>query len=134
MQGSLVNRLMEHSRYPKIEVGMGGTVCMYSDRHPVTVIAIRYAKDGETVREIDTRGDNVGPNKLTWPAQEYDITPAPSLEQDATPNWSTWRMDQRGRLRKTYVNPDTGKRCMLPRGQGDGLSLGSRDYYQDPSF
>jgi hypothetical protein len=133
MYGSVVNRIMESGRYPEITVGMGATITFWSDRSSATVIAVRYAKDGKTVREIDTRGDDVGPNKVTWPAQDYDITPAPSLEQDRTPNWQTWRMDQRGRLRKTMIN-DNGRRVMCAPNNGPGIILGSRDYYQDPSF
>jgi hypothetical protein len=145
--GSVVNRIMENSRYPEITIGMGATVCMYSDRNPYTVVAVRYAKDGKTIREIDIRGDHVGPNKRTWPAQEYDITPASTevceaFDREACEHdkdheshipVQTWRMDSRGRLRKTYISRDTGRRVMAPR-QSDGILLGSRDYYQDPSF
>lgn len=128
MHGSVVNRLMERSRYPEIVVGMGATVCMYSDRHPYTVVAIRYAKDGK-VYEIDLLGDHVSNNKRVWPDQEYDITPSTLV---GIAKVQTWRMDKSGRLRKTYIN-DNGRRVLEPKGS-DGLVLGSRDYYQDPSF
>jgi hypothetical protein len=118
---------------------------MYSDRNPYTVVAVRYAKDGKTVHEIDIRGDHVGPNKRVWPDQDYDITPAP-VDPDHScglvPNprecvacqpVQTWRMDKNGRLRRTYINRETGRRVLAPKGS-DGLSLGHREYYQDPSF
>lgn len=135
MYGSVVNRIMESSRYPEIVPGMGGTVCHYSDRSPLTVVAVRYAKDGKTVKEIDTIGDQTGPNKRTWPAQDYDITPGWKVgDEIPTEHVATWRMDGRGRLRRTYINPETGKRVMSGPKDGPGLSLGDRDYYQDPSF
>lgn len=132
--GSVVNRLMESSRYPEIVPGMGATVTHWSDRSSCTVVAVRYAKDGKTVKEIDTVGDEVGPNKVTWPGQEYDITPG-WVPGDALPDRvQTWRMDTKGRLRSTYISPETGKRVMSAPNNGPGIILGSRDYYQDPSF
>ena len=143
--GSVVNRILESGRYPEIAVGMGATVCMYSDRNPYTVVAVRYAKDGKTVHEIDLRGDRVSSNLDFWPAQRYEITPAstevcavPGADcrhenRDAHTPVQTWRMDKTGRLRKTYISPETGRRVMAPKGS-DGLLLGDRDYYRDPSF
>lgn len=133
MYGSVVNRLMESGKQPEITVGMGGTVCHWSDRSPVTVVAIRYAKDGKTVKEIDTVGDHVGPNKVTWPAQDYDITPGWTVGQEIPERVQTWRMDGKGRLRSTYIN-ENGRRVMSARNGGSGLSLGHRDEYRDPSF
>lgn len=133
MQGSLVNRLMESSRCPEITPGMGATVCHYSDRSPATVVAIRYAKDGKTVHEIDTVDDSTSRNKAVWPAQDYDIAPGWTVGQELPIQVTTWRMDGRGRLRRTYIG-DTGRRVMVGSKNGPGLALGDRDYYQDPSF
>jgi diadenosine tetraphosphatase ApaH/serine/threonine PP2A family protein phosphatase len=134
MYGSVVNRLMESSAYPTIEVGMGVTFCHWSDRSPGTVVAIRYAADGTTVREVDIAGDLHGPNLAVWPAQRYEITPTdPATVKRDGISVQTWRMDRHGRLRKTYIS-DSGRRVMAPRQGGPGLRLGSRDYYQDPSF
>ena len=155
MYGSFVNRIMESGRIvddTKIVVGLGATVCHYSDRGPVTVVAVLRGKDGR-VTEIYTQGDHVGPNKLVWPAQDYDITPVDpegteyawidgvlrrrlplASGWDPTPlRVQTWRVDRNGRLRSTYVN-ENGRRVMSPKNGGSGLALGSRDYYQDPSF
>jgi len=134
MYGSVVNRIMESSRYPEIVPGMGATFCYWSDRSPGTVVAVRYAKDGKTVKEVDLVGDQTGPNKVTWPAQDYDITPGWTEGQEIPAQVITYRMDNRGYLRKTYINPETGKRVMVGRNDGPGLVLGSRDYYRDPSF
>lgn len=143
LYGSVVNRLLENSRYPEITVGMGATVCMYSDRNPYTVVAVRKDAKGN-VTEIDLRGDHVSKNLEVWPAQSYHIVPA-TTEICKTPSGDcahpetgahtpvqTWRMDKSGRLRRTYIN-ENGRRVMAPKGS-DGLSLGSRDYYRDPSF
>lgn len=151
MHGSVVNRIMENSRYPEIVVGMGATVCMYSDRSPYTVVAVRKDAKGN-VTEIDIQGDRVSRNLAVWPDQRYEITPAdPEGTTYATidgklrrrlpfaSGWDptpvpvqTWRMDKSGRLRRTYIN-DNGRRVLAPKGS-DGLSLGGRDKYQDPSF
>lgn len=133
MYGSVVNRLMESSRYPEIKPGMGGTVCHWSDRSPVTVVAVRYAKDGTTVKEIDTVADEAGPNLVTWPAQKYEITPGWVEGQPIPERVQTWRMDGKGRLRSTYLN-EKGNRVMSARNGGPGLLLGSRDEYRDPHF
>lgn len=133
MYGSVVNRLMESSRYPEITPGMGGTVCHWSDRSPVTVVAVRYAKDGTTVKEIDTVADDPGRNLDTWPGQRYEITPGWAVGQEIPERVQTWRMDGKGRLRSTYVN-ENGRRVMSDRNSGPGLSLGHRDEYRDPSF
>lgn len=148
--GSVVNRIMESGRIAddtEIVVGLGATVCHWSDRSPVTVVAVRRGKDGK-VAEIDTRGDHVSRNKAVWPAQDYDITPASTYVCDdqyilddcghvpdspAHAPVQTWRVDRNGRIRSTYVN-ENGRRVMSPKNGGSGLSLGSRDYYQDPSF
>jgi hypothetical protein len=132
MTGSIVNRTMEASRYPEITVGMGVTFCYWSDRSPGTVVAVRYAADGTTVKEIDIRGDHVSRNLDVWPAQRYEITPAPEVPDTVTPV-QTWRMDRAGRLRKTYLN-ENGSRVFVSKTGGPGIVLGSRDYYQDPSF
>jgi hypothetical protein len=152
MYGSVVNRIMEGQRYPEITVGMGATLCIWSDRSPATVVAVRKDAKGN-VTEIDILGDHVSANKAVWPAQDYDITPsdpegteykqidgrlrrklpgASGWDHNTVPA-QTWRMDKTGRLRKTYIN-DNGRRVMQPKGQSDGLVLGSRDYYRDPSF
>lgn len=144
MSGSLINRILESSRQPEIVVGMGATICHYSDRSPATVVAVRYAKDG-TVNEIDIRGDHVGPNLAVWPEQRYEITPAevsPDHTCEMVPNPNecvacrpaqTWRVDGNGRFRPTFINPDTRRRVLAPKGSA-GISLGDRDSYQDPSF
>lgn len=38
--GSLNNRIMESSEQPEPAVGMGATICGYTDRHPATIIKV----------------------------------------------------------------------------------------------
>jgi hypothetical protein len=69
MYGSLVNRLMEASARPEPEVGMGATVCMWSDRHGVTITEVLRYKTGPKAGQVKgvktrackaTRTDNNG--------------------------------------------------------------------------
>ena len=129
--GSVVNRIMECGRYPEITVGMGVTFTYWSDRSPGTVVAIRE-RNGE-LYEIDTVGDLHGPNLAVWPAQRYEITPTDPANLPEGTRVQTWRMDRRGYLRKTMIN-DNGRRVLTSPGCSPGIVIGSRDYYQDPSF
>ena len=133
MYGSVVNRIMESGRPREITPGMGGTVCHWSDRSSVTVVEVRYAKDGKTVTEFTTVGDQVSRNLETWPAQRYEITPGWKVGDPIPERVQTWRIDKDGRIRGTRVN-ENGRRVLVGRREGPGLSLGGRDYYQDPSF
>lgn len=127
-QGSLTNRIMESGRYPTPVVGMGVTFTHWSDRTPGTIVAVRE-RNGK-LYEIDTVGDDPGRNLAVWPAQRYEITPTDPATVTADTPRSTWRMDRAGRLRRTRVN-ENGRRVLTDNG---GIVLGSRDYYQDPSF
>lgn len=152
MLGSVVNRILETRSPQTIEVGMGATVCHWSDRSPCSVVEVIRDKDGN-VKEIGTVGDHVGPNLVTWPAQKYEITPfhregqkyeridgvlrrmmpgASGWDHNPVPV-QIWRKDSKGRFRSTYVN-ESGRRVMAAASQSAGISLGDRDYYQDPSF
>ena len=146
LYGSVVNRIMECGRYPTPTVGMGVTFTHWSDRTPGTIVAIRE-RNGK-LYEIDTVGDDPGRNLAVWPDQRYEITPTvmpdtfcgnPATCQGERlcvhhgaeiPPVSTWRMDRAGRLRRTRIN-ENGRRVFTDNG---GIVLGSRDYYQDPSF
>jgi len=126
--GSVVNRIMESGRYPTPEIGMGVTFTYWSDRTPGTIVAVRE-RNGK-LHEIDTVGDLHGRNLAVWPDQRYEITPTDPANLPEGTRVQTWRMDRRGRLRKTMIN-ENGRRILTDNG---GIVLGSRDYYQDPSF
>jgi len=46
MYGNIMNRIMEASKQPPVEVGMGVTVCMWSDRKAHTIIKVIPFKSG----------------------------------------------------------------------------------------
>ena len=50
--GSIDNRMMENSKMPTPQVGMGATEMCYTDRHPYEVIAVKDDRH-ITVRELD---------------------------------------------------------------------------------
>ena len=115
MVGGLVNRLMETSNQPAPEVGMGGTVCYYSDRAAVTVVEV--SRSGKLIRvqkDTATRVDSNGMSEC----QDYQYSRNPD---GATSTFS---------LRKTG--------CWVAKGQparsGTKLYLGTRNSYHDFSF
>jgi hypothetical protein len=50
--GSINNRLLENSKMPEPQVGMGVTECLYSDRSPYEIIEVKDARH-ITVRALD---------------------------------------------------------------------------------
>lgn len=110
MQGNLINRLMEQSTSPKPAVGMGATICCWSDRLAGTVIAVSPSGKTVTVREdTATRLDGNGMSE----AQAYSFAPCPNGRV------FVFRLGKRG-----YRGPN----------KGNGLLLGTRQKYHDFSF
>lgn len=72
--GNLNNRFMENCRGAKPEVGMGVTQCLWSDRHPWEVIAVKDDRH-ITIRELDSkRIDHNGMSEC----QEYEYFSNPN--------------------------------------------------------
>lgn len=122
--GSVISRLMESSKQPVPEVGMGATVCGYSDRHAGTVTGVRPVAKGQAFevsvqQDTATRTDKNGMSE----SQEYAYTPDPKGRV------YRFRLDKSGRYRE--VGSD-GR--MAKKGDGYGLLLGHRDEYYDFSF
>lgn len=117
--GSLVNAIASGKGQPEPEVGQGATICMWSDRHPATVVAVLRFKTGPKtgqVRGVEVTGDSwkiVKGSEQDGSAQ-YTYTSNPDAPR------RTFLVDQHGR----YVE----------KGGGDRLSLGGRDRHYDPSF
>lgn len=106
--GNLMNRISEHVLSPTPEVGMAATVYMWSDRLPATVTAVKTSKSGKTIT----------------------IT----LTEDAVTSWKdsygvTFAADPDGR-----THTATKRANGAWRSAGNGVSLGSRAAYRDPSF
>lgn len=107
--GNLNNRLMEDSRQPVPEVGMGATLTGYTDRHAATVVKVTPST--VTVQQDKaTRTDSSGMSD----SQEWEYQP------DASGRAITFRRNKHGQ----YVN----RQC------GYGLLLGVRDEHFDYSF
>ena len=72
--GNLNNRVMERTRGQTPEVGMGVTECMWSDRHPYEIIAVKDDRH-ITIRRLDAkRTDHGGFSEC----QEYEYTSNPN--------------------------------------------------------
>jgi hypothetical protein len=102
--GNLMNRIGEHVLSPAPTVGMGATIFMWSDRHAATVIAV--SPSGKTV----------------W------------LTEDTVTSWEnsygkTFESNPNGR---TFVARLTKNGTW--KSAGNGVALGNRAAYRDPSF
>jgi hypothetical protein len=107
LYGSVINRIEEHVLSPKPEVGMGATIFLWSDRHAATVTKV--SPSGKT---IELTEDDVTKWEK-WPSG-YGI------EFTANPNGRKYE----ARLTKN----GTWKSA------GNGVALGRRAAYRDPSF
>lgn len=111
MYGSLQNRLMENARTPKLEIGMGVTECLWSDRHAWEIIAI---KDD---RHITIR--RMGYKCLDYFAGDYELFSDPN-----------------GRVINLFKTQKNGWRQRIGRnGLGDTrFAVGYASEYRDPTF
>lgn len=107
-----------------VQIGMGATICMHSDRHAGTVVSIDQKRGMFSVqRDKATRTDKNGCSE----SQDYDYTRDPNGALYLFKfNKKTNRVDE-------YVtNQSTGRfnkvKC------GCGLIIGDRDEYYDFSF
>jgi hypothetical protein len=112
------------------EVGMGVTVCHYSDRNAGTVVAVRTKRDG-SVKEIDIRKDKVTRVDSYGMSDAQDYTYEPGAEDAPV---TTWRLDSKGRFRQLYTDQWTGSVKMADARHGAKLALGIRDEFYDYTF
>jgi hypothetical protein len=105
--GSLTNHLMAGSKQVEPKVGMGATICCWSDRHAATIIKITECQI-HVQEDIATRTDSNGMSE----SQTYDYSP----NQDGAV--IVFRKTKRGWKSK----------C------GNGLLIGTRKHYYDYSF
>lgn len=120
MYGNIINRIMEASATPEPEVGMGATICMWSDRQAATITEVIRYKTGPKagqVKGVKTRAckairtDNNGMSDAQ--AYRYEEMPdAPEAE---------WTLRKDGRFMKRGRSHTT-------------LAIGFRDAYYDYSF
>jgi len=117
MTASLISNVML-SINPEPEVGMGATVCMYSDRHAVTIVEVKRNAKGKAIavavqRDTAIRIDGNGMSD----AQSYRYEPNP----EGRITWYTLRIDR-------WVFKGQ------PKKDGTSLSIGHRSEYFDYSF
>jgi len=104
--GNLINRILEDSVSPTlIEVGMGATIHLWSDRIPATVTKV--SPSGKTIEITEDR--------VTEWKDHYGMSFAPNPHGHVY----TVRLGKRG------------WRALRTR---EGVTLGARAAYRDPSF
>lgn len=105
------------------QIGMGATLCMYSDRHAGTVISFdRQKKIIVIQRDEAIRTDKYGMSDM----QEYEYKPNPNG------GMYTFKFGKDNRWHEYVTNQSTGR---LNKAKGGcGLILGERDEYYDFSF
>lgn len=112
--GSFINTISDPMRDATPEVGLGGTILMWSDRIPVTILVVdRGGKLLGVSEDNATRTDSNGMSEV----QTYEFTPG-----DGPVRWFTLRKDGR------YV--EAGQ----PMKGGTVLKVGHREKYHDFSF
>jgi len=126
--GSLINHL--YSRVAKgglmPEVGMGVTELHWTDRSAGTIVEV-FQIGGDVA--IATTGDDykIVSGSAYDGSAEYEYTSNPDGRR------AYWRQTKDG-WRKVYKG-DSGRWLFRDKkGQGEGLIVGTRDQYYDPSF
>jgi hypothetical protein len=123
--GSLINHVLTSSKSASPEVGMGATLCSWSDRSPATVTKVWTDKRGaqwaelqaDSYRRIDKNGFSE--------CQEYEYSPNPDAPI------ITIKLHTDGKWRPMWKNPDTGRYSV---DKSQGIVLGRRERYFDFSF
>lgn len=113
MTGNIISEIKARGNQPTPEVGMGCTVCAWSDRYACTITEI--SKSGRTIvcqRDKATRTDNLGMSD----SQDY------KYERDTNGMKFTMWLNKYGRWVEKGCRD--GYRCFL----------GDRDEYYDYSF
>lgn len=104
--GSVMNHLMTSSAQPEPVVGMGATICCWSDRHAATIVKVTQCQI-HVQEDIATRTDSNGMSDC----QTYSYAPNPDAPV------IVFRKTKRGW-----------------RSKSGGLLIGTRREYYDYSF
>jgi hypothetical protein len=117
------NVLIDGTRKVVPEIGMGATVCGYTDRHACTVIKFDQAKGIVHVQQdIATRSDSYGMSDM----QDYDYTPNPNGRE-----YCFKFFPKKNKWFEVEFNSETKR---FKKSGSMGLILGKRDEYYDFSF
>lgn len=112
---SLVNMVYAQTKNPTPTVGMGATICGWTDRHAATVFAV--SKSGKKVMVQEDKATRTDSNGMS-DCQSYDYEPNPKAQVQ------TFTLRKNGR----WVSEGSGMHS------GTVLSLGHRHSYHDFSF
>jgi hypothetical protein len=127
--GSQTNSLVNHIQsratigQPVPEVGMGATILAWTDRYPATIVEVQVIKGRTYVTVQEDRAKMISGDYYNPGEYEYTRNPEASFQ--------TWRTNDKGFWEGTYFNPKTKRWVKNP---GNGLRIGDRDKYHDPSF
>jgi len=128
--GSIVNHL--HSRgvigEPTPEVGMGATLLAWTDRYAATIHAVKELTSKLWSLEIEVSRDDakVVAGSCLDGSAEYEFTSRPGATR------TTYRKDRKtGFWHEVALNLETGK---YRKTGGNGIRIGAREEYRDPSF
>ena len=124
--GSLVNHIYSRSTkgQPEPTVGMGVTILHWSDRSTGTIVEVFKIKNDWA---IAVTGDDY---KIVSGSTQDGSAEYEYISRMDSPHRSYWRFTEKGwgQVRK---NEDTGRWLNI---KGNGLIIGKRDRYYDPSF
>ena len=120
--GSLMNHIMSNTVTSEIAVGTPATFLSWTDRHPGTVINV-FEKGAYTYLEV--RHDKVVYHEDR--SGNFDIVDG----EDQFFSTFRFKTDNTSGFEKVSKNPETGRYNKLNVG---GLTVGTREYYYDPSF
>jgi len=126
--GSITNDIISRSviGQPEPEIGMGVTMCGWSDRDAGTIVDILRDKGSVVVKVVEDDAKRVDKNGMSE-CQDYVFTPNPDGRV------FYFKRAPSGKWGEMVENPVTGRLNKL-RGGGKGLSIGRRGKYHDFSF
>ena len=127
---SVINHLQSRGVIgePKPVVGMGCTFLAWTDRYAGTIHKVEEtnSKVAQYIIEVSKDKTRVIAGSTQDGSADYEYTPRPDADRD------TYRKNRMtGFWEHIRKNPETGKWCKTG---GNGLRIGERDEYRDPSF
>ena len=125
--GSVINHLYSRMTkgQPDPEVGMGATICHWSDRSAGTIIAVEKDKQGRWLLQVQGDHYKVVSGSVHNGSAVYEYSPNPEG------GISRYRFENE-RWCELRFNPESGRWNKAK--SGNGLIIGRRDRYYDPSF